>query len=1069
MIAQGLNTPDSLSHGADIVSVPDVWAAITVFHDALVNERHPLHVRAVGEWRGLLVTVALAAAYVPNLTSEVFRLSELPPGPWADIVRRLRPLASLLENREIDEVAILREEKKVIAIAQPLTLLAPSRSLADHVQLPSIPWLRDGRFQDPLKIGGIGVEDRWALVRYLDRMTQELRTHAHVHDIAILIGLLQSFANEARPSGSEPTFSPVHSPLQLPNLPIFSAMNSPERVALAGRAVADTLLQIRPEIGTSLKGVILVDQDLDRLMGVPAGNIRIWETITLGMLKANPGLIDTIRSEAQGKGYLILTPDELFLPTLYRVVGIGSERGFDQHPPGAREHILPLSPIVLALMSGADLATSCRLIPGGDGPTLHLTLTLEKSRTRINLSRLYRDEASFEPPELMSVWPNFKAEWWKLHFGFTSATIDVQYTPVAVVSGDAIARRLDANDGFSAVAGARAVRDGDLRGIGDVTWLRDDRQIAQGIHQLSAAPEATVIEYRHKNDRKVAGLVMMPMAEQVSSSGAGQAIIGIDFGTTNTSVYLQRSGGNPEPLLIKARHVVTYSDTEEGRDLIDREFLPATDVPIPFQTILRTRSIASRSGGEQVFRDAFVYFAQRREHAIKEINHRAGLHFNLKWSRLQDGRKHIQLFLTEVVILALAEATARGIHPDQVSFRYSYPEAFRPWQLTGFEQAARNASRIAVEITTGATSRSDPSVEFRTESVSTALYFIHRRHAAAVEGLISMDIGGGTTDIAILQQTAGGAEPLTWRGSFELAGRAMLIDHLRRHPGILGKLADQVPALKSLVESLTEVATTDDDKATIATELVVNSKPFSDAVQNYLPVLAGTPEAERLRAVALTAFAGLLDYTGRVVRSLVDKGTLLPRPNTTVTIAVGGRASILFRHLLTSGDDKVKLLRFFSEATGDAMPRADIIFSNDPKEEVAYGLVHGDASIIGRVHADPPLGEAVEQNGKEVESTFRVADIALQAPIRITGAPEFRRFVARLPSIGIRAKVGDDVIANLIGEANQEMHRAQLLANEEATGQAAVEDTSAIEPPFIVILRRFVRRLAIDDAPLRLP
>ena len=557
----------------------------------------------------------------------------------------------------------------------------------------------------------------------------------------------------------------------------------------------------------------------------------------------------------------------------------------------------------------------------------------------------------------------------------------------------------------------------------------------------------------------------MPMPQPIAAGGTGRAVIGMDFGTTNTSVYLLMPGGNPERLLIKSRHVVAYSDTEQGRDLLDREFLPASEVEIPFQTILRTRG--SRTDGERIFRDALIYFAQRRVSAMHAISGE-GLHYNLKWSREHDGAKRIELFLTEAAILGLTEIAARGIHPDNVSFRYSYPEAFRPWQLTGFEQAARNASRIAVEMTTGTRLSGDPSVEFRTESVSTALYFMHRRNASATEGLISMDIGGRTTDIAILQKNENSTEQLTWRGSFELAGRAMLIDHLRKHPGILTKLADRVPDLKPLVDALNTQATTDEEKATIATELVVNSKPFAEAVQRYLAVLAGSPESERLKAVALTALAGLLDYTGRVVRSLVEKGSLIARPRTTVTIAIGGRASLLFRNLLASQDDREKILRFFTEATGDAMPRAELMFSSEPKEEVAYGLVHNDTSVIGRVHADPPLGEVVEQDGKTIPSKTRVAEIALEATCRIEEAPEFRKFLARLPSIGVRAHAGENVIANLIGEANQEIHRAQTLAIEDARGHAAVEDTSSIEPPFVVILRRFVRRLALDDAPLRL-
>jgi len=1068
-LARGLDTPTTLAGGTDIVSVPDVWAAVTVFHDALTNERHPLHARAVGEWRGLLATFALATSYVAGLTSDVVSLSGLAGGRWADIVRRLPPRAALLDGRPIDEIAVVRVDGRVIALAQPLTLLAPSRSLKEVGGPPPVPWIVDGRFGDPLRVGSLGTADRWVLARWLGRLDEEMRAHAEAEDVAALLGLLRAYVADARPGGAEPTFEGEPSVTRLPSLGVFAAMNRRERVSLGGQVVSDTLLRLRDGLDTTLKGVVLVDDDLDRLLGVPAGNLRVWGTTSLAMLRANPGAIETIRSDAQSKGYVVIRPEDLFLPKLHRVDGIGSERGFDQHPSGAREHLLPLSPFLLALLDGPALGRACRLVPGGDGTTLHLALPLASGRS-VTLSRLYQEADSLEPPLVLSVWPNFRAPWWRLHLGFTSASVAIQFTPTGFLSADGIQRRLAANDGFSAVSNARSLLGGNVAGVGETNWLREDRSEAQGIHQLPGPAEAAVLEFRSSGERHVAGLLLMPLPEQAPSATGGRATVGIDFGTTNTSVYIQLPGGEAEPLRIRARHVAAYSDAEQGRDLLDREFLPATEVGIPFQTILRVRRSVNRSDGERVFRDALIYFAQRRQAAIAQFGGTAeGLEFNLKWSREPDAPKRIELFLTEVALLALAEAAARGVPPTSVTFRFSYPEAFRPWQMTGFEQAARNAARLAVETATGERARTAPPVELRTESVSTALYFIHKQGVPATEGLISFDIGGGTTDVAVVQQRTLGAEHLAWRGSFELAGRALLIEHLRRHPGILRRLAGYEPNLKSLVDTLGEKLTLDETKGTLATELVVNSEPFAIAIERYLPVLAGSPEAERLKAVALTGLAGLFDYTGRVVRGLVEAGALEARRNTGVSIGLGGRASLLFRALLRSGEEKERILRFFTDATGDAMPRASLVFSSEPKEEVAYGLVRDDASVLGGVAADPPLGEAVMSGTTRVAAMVRVAELSMTEPCRIDDAPEFRRFLERLPSLGIRAITPEPVIGNLVGEANAELQRAQAAALQDAQGHGPIEDTSAIEPPFVVLLRRFVRRLAVDDTPLRLP
>ena len=39
--------------------IPDIWAHVHLFYQAWVSDNHPLHERMVGQWRGLLATVAL--------------------------------------------------------------------------------------------------------------------------------------------------------------------------------------------------------------------------------------------------------------------------------------------------------------------------------------------------------------------------------------------------------------------------------------------------------------------------------------------------------------------------------------------------------------------------------------------------------------------------------------------------------------------------------------------------------------------------------------------------------------------------------------------------------------------------------------------------------------------------------------------------------------------------------------------------------------------------------------------------------------------------------------------------
>ena len=114
---------------------------------------------------------------------------------------------------------------------------------------------------------------------------------------------------------------------------------------------------------------------------------------------------------------------------------------------------------------------------------------------------------------------------------------------------------------------------------------------------------------------------------------------------------------------------------------------------------------------------------------------------------------------------------ALGIQPANVTFAYSFPEAFRQQQLSSFQGAARNAVSRALRMVSGSDALIQSEPEFETESVATAQYFINKLDTPPTEGLVTFDIGGQTTDVAVVQSQSLDAERLAWRGSFPV-GRA---------------------------------------------------------------------------------------------------------------------------------------------------------------------------------------------------------------------------------------------------------------------------------------------------------
>ena len=623
---------------------------------------------------------------------------------------------------------------------------------------------------------------------------------------------------------------------------------------------------------------------------------------------------------------------------------------------------------------------------------MDLQLALEHGGD-VTLSHHYTAEESNEPPFALSIWPNFRAQWWGLHLGYSGATPGIQFVASGVVSLEGLIHHLSAADGFSAVTAGISLLSSNVVGLSESIWLRQDRQGAKALFVLPGSAEAAVLEDRRAGAPRIAGMLLLPEPKVASVGAAGSASkVGIDFGTTNTAVYFQIGSQEPEPLRFESRHILPYRVAEQSRDELDAELLPVSQIDVPFQTILRDRRLAQSDAPRRPFRDTLIYFAQRRKAALERaVGNADDLFANLKWDDDQLARGRVELFLAQVVILALAEVGARGVEPVDVSFRFSFPEAFRPHQVQSFQAAARNAVLQAIDfvmpIATSARAAKDVSIEFQTESVAAAQYFIHSLNTPATEGLITFDIGGQTTDVAIVQSQTLGAERLAWRGSFQLAGRHLLIEHLTENRGILEQLARGRPNLTELLVSLPLSGKTSPEKRLLGTELLVNSSAFAEAIQSVLPTLAGMPDAERLRAVALAGLAGLFDYVGRTFCHLAETGRIEQRANTSVSICLGGRASLLYHALLHSEDEQTLMLKFFTEASGGAAPRARLVFSKAPKQEVAYGLVRDDRALTGRVPTEPLLGESLWCGKVEALRTDLISQLDMTKPWRIEDPP----------------------------------------------------------------------------------
>jgi hypothetical protein len=125
-LADSLALPGETVQARDLKSIPDVWAQVLVFQNALTQDNHPLRAEAIRDWRALLALFALSEVYARAYRLELqgLDLAQTERGPgdlFRRVLLRLRPSLSLPQAHAAD---------------------APARSLADWTR-PVLVFVRE--------------------------------------------------------------------------------------------------------------------------------------------------------------------------------------------------------------------------------------------------------------------------------------------------------------------------------------------------------------------------------------------------------------------------------------------------------------------------------------------------------------------------------------------------------------------------------------------------------------------------------------------------------------------------------------------------------------------------------------------------------------------------------------------------------------------------------------------------------------------------------------------------------------------------------------------------------------
>lgn len=281
----------------------------------------------------------------------------------------------------------------------------------------------------------------------------------------------------------------------------------------------------------------------------------------------------------------------------------------------------------------------------------------------------------------------------------------------------------------------------------------------------------------------------------------------VDFGTTNTHIECTRGDGLPEPLTIlsptQERLLATlYNGESVLYDVIMRqEFLPKSIDEVygfPQRTVISESDHTDVETADNIValgevNIPFVYEKESVGYGNKIIP-------NLKWSPESADSKRVKAYLTELALLMRTKVLLENGDLSKTRLIWFYPLSMKVGKTRKMEEIWRHtfAEVFGIQADGG-------NIIHMPESV--APYYFYKcssRFRGTTSSVASIDIGGGTTDVAVFE--TGSSQP-QMLSSFRFAANVLFGDGFSEIPH-----GDTNPMLAKYIPYFQQLFANDDDR-----------------------------------------------------------------------------------------------------------------------------------------------------------------------------------------------------------------------------------------------------------------
>ena len=438
-------------------------------------------------------------------------------------------------------------------------------------------------------------------------------------------------------------------------------------------------------------------------------------------------------------------------------------------------------------------------------------------------------------------------------------------------------------------------------------------------------------------------------------------IFAIDFGTTNT--HIEYTDGTTVASDFRDAQLTFWADCHAQIEQTLEADLTPLEVGYKFKFPARTAlSEASQTDWNQ----PVIPMAQTNVPLI--YGHRPIFDYNtitcdLKWSNDPDNISRVKSYIENLMILMRNKVLTEGGNLENTKIIWFYPGSMSTARLNNYRNVWQNSFQIYFG---GAPANLCATLE----SVAPFEYF--RRQTPAVSRMVSIDIGGGTTDVVIAQQGN-----ILYTTSFRFAANSIFGDGYTQNNLINGIVEHYITDIENKLNSNDLDDLCNILQSLIATGVSADLASFFFSMKNDDEVVAKgasslldwndtLQQSDRYKVVFLLFYTAIIYHIAHIMHA---QGLQMPRH-----IAFSGNGARVVSVLTPDKDTLVDYTKdVFCRIYGNEkyhIDGLDIILDSNPKAATCKGGIN----IVQNNNINMPVGQKVILKNHSEESFFNVND-----------------------------------------------------------------------------------------------